>query len=83
MKNKKILVGTSKGLVEFEKKDNKWKIEKVHFIGLPVSTIYKNEITDTWWVGLAHRHWGQKLHFSNDEGQTWEMVAAPKYPEGA
>jgi len=82
MKHKKILVGTNKGLVVFEKKSNQWKIEKVHFLGLPVSTIYNNEITGTWWAGIAHRHWGQKLHFSKDEGATWEIVAPPVYPKG-
>lgn len=57
MKNKKILVGTSKGLVEFGKKENEWKIVKVHFLGLPVSTIYKNEITvlggQVWLIGIG------------------------------
>jgi len=78
----KILVGTSKGLIVFSKKEGDWKIEKVHFLGLPVSTIYHNEVTNTWWAGLAHRHWGQKLHFSTDEGITWEMTNPPKYPNG-
>ena len=36
MKNKKILLGTSKGLVVFGKQENGWNIEKVHFLGLPV-----------------------------------------------
>ena len=87
--SKKILVGTSKGLVVFENKQGDWKIANVHFLGLPVSTIYKmpssigNENSETWWVGLAHRHWGQKLHYSNDEGKTWLTVAPPKYPSDA
>jgi len=83
MKNKEIIVGTSKGLVVFEKKENVWGVKKIHFLGLPVSTIYKNEFTGTWWTGISHRHWGQKLYFSDNEGQNWEMVSTPKYPKGA
>ena len=66
MKNKEIIVGTSKGFVVFEKKENVWGVKKIHFLGLPVSTIYKNEFTGTWWTGISHRHWGQKLYFSDN-----------------
>ncbi len=80
---KKILVGTTKGLVIFEQKATAWKIAKVHFMGLPVSLVYVDERTNTWWAGLAHRHWGQKLHYSTDEGQKWHSVPMPKYPKDA
>jgi len=80
---KKLLVGTTKGLVIFEKKNDSWAIEKVHFLGLPVSMVYIDERSNTWWAGLSHRHWGQKLHFSTDEGQKWQSVPTPKYPEAA
>lgn len=76
----KLLVGTTKGLVVFERSDYSWKITKVHFTGLPVSMVYVDSRTNTWWAGLAHRHWGQKLHYSTDEGQQWQSVATPKYP---
>jgi hypothetical protein len=80
---KKILVGTTKGLVIFERPATSWKTSKVHFMGLPVSMVYVDERTNTWWVGLAHRHWGQKLHFSTDEGKKWQSVPTPKYPPEA
>ena len=76
----KLLIGTSKGLVVFEKKNQGWQIQTTHFLGLPVSVVYVNESTNTWWVGLSHYHWGQKLHFSTDEGQTWQSVKPPSYP---
>ena len=75
----KLLVGTSKGLVTYHKK-NSWQVESVHFLGFPVSMIYVDERKNVWWVCLAHRHWGQKLHCSYDQGETWEQVAMPKYP---
>ena len=79
----KVLVGTTKGLVVFEKKLKSWKIKKVHFDGLPVTIIYVDERTNNWWAGIDHRHWGQKLHFSEDEGERWTEVATPKYPQNA
>ena len=77
---KKLLIGTTKGLVVFEKTGQDWQIKTTHFLGLPVSVIYVNELTNTWWAGISHHHWGQKLHFSTDEGQTWQEVNPPAYP---
>ena len=79
----KLLVGTTKGLVVFEEMDGKWSVKDHHFLGMPVSTIYVDERNNTWWASLAHRHWGQKLHYSEDEGKTWPPVAPPKYPAGS
>ncbi len=82
MEGTKLLVGTGKGLVVFVRQSRHWNVAGVHFQGMPVNVVYVDERTHTWWVGLAHRHWGQKMHFSRDEGKTWEAVAPPKYAEG-
>ncbi|MBL7813852.1 MAG: exo-alpha-sialidase [Saprospiraceae bacterium] len=79
----KLLLGTAKGLVVYEKKEKNWQIESVHFIGFPVSMVYVDKRTNTWWAGTPHRHWGQKLHRSTDGGNTWQQVAAPRYPSVA
>ena len=79
----KILAGTTKGLVVLEKKLKSWKIKEIHFDGLPVTIVYVDERTNSWWAGLDHRHWGQKLHVSNNEGEHWTEVATPKYPQNA
>lgn len=78
-----LLVGTSKGLIVFDQQDETWQIQKVHFLGMPVALIYVDERDDTWWAGIAHRHWGQKLHYSKDQGETWQAVRTPKYPADA
>jgi len=83
VQGKTILVGTGKGLIIFRKTSSGWKIDKVHFLGFPVAMVYVDDRTNTWWAGIAHRHWGQKLHYSNDEGQSWTAVAAPVYPRDA
>ncbi len=81
--DKKLLVGTSKGLIVFEKIGNSWEVEKIHFLGFPVSMVHVDRRNQTWWVCLAHRHWGIKLHRSFDQGANWEQVRTPRYPEGA
>lgn len=79
----KLLLGTAKGLMVYEKQGSDWEVTDVHFLGFPVSMVYVDERTQTWWAGLPHRHWGQKLHRSKDFGKTWEQVATPKYPSSA
>ena len=76
----RILLGTGKGLVIFEKTDRGWRFRNDNFLGMPVSLPFVDERSGTWWACLAHRHWGQKLHRSKDAGRTWEEVPAPKYP---
>lgn len=75
-----ILVGSGKGLMIYKRKSSGWQFEKDEFLGMPVSLTYCDERSNTWWVALAHRHWGQKLHFSKDNGQTWQAVTTPRYP---
>jgi hypothetical protein len=74
-----LLAGTSKGLVECHIDKDTYIIAQVHFKGLPVSMVYVDERTNTWWVGLSHRHWGEKLHYSNDRGYTWQVAATPSF----
>ncbi len=78
----KILVATRKGLLVYSKKDD-WQIVSDHFLGIPVSMVYQDEGSGRWWVGLDHGHWGCKMAYSDDEGNTWIDVAAPKYPDGS
>jgi photosystem II stability/assembly factor-like uncharacterized protein len=78
-----LLIGTAKGLVVYRRQAGGWQVEQVHFTGMPVALAYADTRHNTWWVGLAHRHWGQKLHYSQDEGRSWQAVPMPRYPEGA
>ena len=81
MHPKKLLVGTTKGLVVFEKEQSVWKFRQTHFLGMPVSVIYTPPGGQIWWAGISHHHWGQKLHYSDDEGKTWTAVPVPQYPQ--
>lgn len=78
-----LLVATSKGLVVWTQRQGKWEVRDVHFLGFPVSVIFADERRDVWWAGVTHRHWGQKLHSSEDQGKTWREHSVPRYPAHA
>lgn len=82
MKNK-LLVGTRKGMLVLEKRNNSWHIIEDHFMGIPVNMVFEDQRNGHWWVALDHGHWGNKLQYSPDKGTTWHEVTAPQYPEGA
>ena len=79
MKPSKILVGTSKGLVVFSLETHSVVKTEIHFKGFPVSMIYVDSYKQTWWVALSHEHWGEKLHFSTDQGVTWQSTGLPSF----
>jgi len=78
-----LLISTRKGLITYKKNNTrKWSFDKVDFLGLPVSMAYVDKPNNIWWACLDHGHWGSKMHRSFDEGNSWEEVDAPRYPEG-
>ncbi len=81
MKNT-LLLGTRKGLVIYKNINDNWEYQNTHFVGIPVSIAAADSRTGTWWAMLDHGHWGVKLHRSNDQGENWEELEAPKYPDG-
>jgi len=80
---KKLLLGTRKGLLILGQQNGDWHVESEQIPGVPVSYAMRDHRNDTLWACLDHGHWGGKLHCSQDGGQTWEEMPAPKYPEGA
>lgn len=74
-----LLVGTTKGLVVYNCTGNQLTVHAVHFEGLPISMVYEDERSHTWWVAVSHRHWGEKLHCSKDGGITWTERDIPSY----
>ena len=78
----RILLGTTKGLVQFEHRNKTLQLKQIDFKGYPVSMIHYDHIVDTFWIGLSMKHWGPKL-FRSKNGSEWQEVSAPLYPEGA
>jgi len=79
----KLILGTHKGLIQYEKTKAGWQFLKDDFLGIGVSMFYNDEQSGQWFAGLSHGHWGEKLHCSNDEGKTWIELNPPAFPEGA
>ena len=72
-----LLTGTSKGLVKYAISGSDFAPPQVLFKGYNVTMLFVDARTDTWWAGVTHKHWGQKLHYSNDQGNHWNEVTVP------
>jgi photosystem II stability/assembly factor-like uncharacterized protein len=77
-----LILGTRKGLFILELSNGEWNVTRTAFAGAPVPYAMRDHRTGTLWASIDHGHWGQKLHRSDDGGERWEEVTAPKYPEG-
>ena len=77
----RVFVGTRKGLFRIGRKAQGWRVEDVHFRGVPVSAVLGEPNGKTVHVALDHGHFGPKLHRSVDGGATWTERAVPEYPE--
>ena len=83
MNNKNtLMLGTRKGLVTYQRNGAGWNLKDTSFLGIPVSLTHVDSRNGDWWACLDHGHWGQKLHRSIDQGNTWEEIEAPKFEEG-
>ncbi|MCC7491310.1 MAG: hypothetical protein IT204_03135 [Fimbriimonadaceae bacterium] len=75
-----LLLGTRKGLFDYRPTAAGWKLERVSFLGDPVSQLLVDPRDGRWYAASALGHFGVKLHRSANQGATWEEVAAPAYP---
>ncbi len=78
-----LLVGTRKGLFDFDASGTTPHIRALHFAGAPCSAVLADPRDGTWYAALDHGHFGCKLHRSDDRGATWQEVATPAYPADA
>ena len=76
----KAFIGSRKGLIVLKNLKGKWQIEKSFFDGVKASYVNCDPHTGAIWAGIAHGHWGPKLHVSTDKGRNFKEVGAPKFP---
>src|SRR5438552_12558656 len=76
----RLLVSTKKGLFSLARTPRGWSVERVSFLGENVSLAH--DTAGGWYAALNLGHFGVKLKYSPDAGQTWEERAVPAYPEG-
>jgi photosystem II stability/assembly factor-like uncharacterized protein len=77
-----LLVSTKKGLFAFDRGPGGWRAGRTAFVGENVSLTLPDARDGGWYAALNLGHFGTKLKYSPDRGQTWEDRASPVYPEG-
>jgi hypothetical protein len=80
MDTQRAWVATRKGLFELRRRGDHWHIERVSFLGEPVSMVLPPQDGQRMLAALNLGHYGVKVHASEDAGATWHEVAAPSYP---
>ena len=74
-------IATRKGLFEMRRRGGAWAIERVSFLGEPVSMVLPPQPSSgRMLAALNLGHFGVKLHASDDAGASWHELAAPAYP---
>ena len=74
-------VATRKGLFEMRRSGAHWRVERVSFLGEPVTMLLPPQPDGLMLAALNLGHFGVKLHASDDAGANWREVGAPSYPE--
>ena len=77
----RLHVSTRKGLFTVERKDSRWAIANVSFLGDNCTLAMHDARTGHLFAALNHGHFGVKMHRSSDGGGSWNETPAPKYPE--
>jgi photosystem II stability/assembly factor-like uncharacterized protein len=78
----RLHVSTKKGLFTFEKNGAGWKLARASFLGENVSLTLTDARDNGLYAALNLGHFGCKLKYSPDGGQTWEERGVPEFPEG-
>jgi len=75
-----LWIATRKGLMRHARTAAGWAQRDVHFLGDPVSQVLVDARDGAVYAALNLGHFGCKLHRSDDDGASWQEVAAPAYP---
>src|SRR5437763_9278611 len=76
-------VGTRKGLFTVARTARGWAVDRLDFLGEPVTQHLHDPRDGTLYAVLTLGHFGAKLRRSADGGATWEECGVPVYPDGA
>ena len=80
-RNDRAWVATRKGLFELRPSGGTWRIQRVSFLGEPVTMLLPPDGQGRMLAALNLGHFGVKLHASGDAGATWQEVSTPSFPE--
>ncbi|MEZ6122075.1 MAG: exo-alpha-sialidase [Planctomycetaceae bacterium] len=74
-------VATRKGVFTVSRESAGWKISKADFLGSNATIVMQDRRDGCLYAALDHGHFGVKLHRSFSDGETWEEVAVPVFPQ--
>ncbi len=77
-------VTTRKGLFELQRRAEAWHVQRVSFLGEPVTMLLPpgpGAAQGSMLAALNLGHFGVKVHASDDAVASWHEVATPAYPE--
>lgn len=77
----RLLVGTRKGLFVVTRSGGRWGIHATAFLGDPVGLATRDPRDGALYAAQNLGHFGSKLRRSTDDGQSWEEIGAPAYPD--
>jgi photosystem II stability/assembly factor-like uncharacterized protein len=77
----KLHLATRKGLFTLERNASILSISRVDFAGDNCSMVLHDHRYGVLYAALDHGHFGVKLHRSRDDGESWQEIAVPVYPE--
>ncbi len=72
----RLFASTRKGLFEFRKNGQGWRVAQTAFLGSPVSAMLADPRDGALYAALDLGHFGVKLHRSEDGGAAWEELIA-------
>lgn len=76
----RLLLATRKGVLIIDRTDQ-WRISGEHFMGQNAVQTLADPRDGALYAALNLGHFGQKLHRSDDGGQSWQEIEPPTYPE--
>ena len=68
----RLLVSTRKGLFVVDRRPSGWRIVRTAFLGDNVTLALADPRDGGWYAALNLGHFGVKLKYSPDRGETWE-----------
>jgi len=74
----KLIAGTDKGLIIYEKVNGAWQLIDIQFIGMPIGAFHQ-DASGNWWVAINHKHWGPKLYRSQNDGENFVEIQTPRF----
>src|SRR5687767_9619255 len=78
----RFLLATRKGLFVVERTAPRaWEVARSWFLGDNLSMVMADPRDGAWYACFEHGHFGVKLKRSVDQGNSWEDLASPAYPE--